>query len=43
VGGSAQLTRGLNRSVPGIPNLDQLTGGEALALLHETIGRLSPA
>jgi phospholipase C len=42
VGGSAELARGLNRSVPDISNLDNLTGAEALGILHETIGHLFP-
>jgi phospholipase C len=42
VGGSAELARGLNRSVPDISNLDNLTGAEALGILHETIGYLFP-
>jgi hypothetical protein len=36
------LARQLNQSVPDIPNLDELKGREALAMLHESIGHLFP-
>jgi hypothetical protein len=42
VGGSVELARGLDRSVPEIPNLDDLTGAEGLAIVHESVGHLFP-
>jgi hypothetical protein len=42
VGGSVELARGLDRSVPEIPSLDDLTGAEGLAIVHETVGHLFP-
>jgi hypothetical protein len=32
----------MDRSVPEIPNLDDLTGAEGLAIVHETVGHLFP-
>jgi phospholipase C len=42
IGGGVALARQLNQSVPDIPNLDELKGREALAMLHESIGHLFP-
>ncbi|HET6754089.1 MAG TPA: hypothetical protein VFH23_09080 [Jiangellaceae bacterium] len=42
VGGNAELARSMDRSVPEIPNLDDLTGVEGLAIVHETVGHLFP-
>lgn len=42
VGGGAALAQGLDPTAPGIPNIDQLDGAEALEALRRTVGHLFP-
>jgi phospholipase C len=42
VGGSVELARSMDQSVPQTPALDDLTGAEGLSLVRESVGHLFP-